>query len=72
MRRVIATLSRAKGRNLLLAGSAKTVALGYVRREAGVPGREVTIGTSKATVVQLPIEEARLSTGVTALEHQRA
>ncbi len=34
----------------------RTVALGYIRREVGVPGREVTIGTVKATVVQLPIE----------------
>ena len=28
----------------------RTVALGYIRREVGVPGREVTIGTLKATV----------------------
>jgi len=35
----------------------KTVALGYIRREAGVPGREVRIGAFPATVVQLPIEE---------------
>ena len=34
----------------------QTVALGYIRREVGVPGREVTIGTVKATVVQLPME----------------
>jgi aminomethyltransferase len=34
----------------------RTVALGYIRREAGVPGREVTIGTIKATVVSLPME----------------
>ncbi|HLZ42523.1 MAG TPA: hypothetical protein VKQ11_16255 [Candidatus Sulfotelmatobacter sp.] len=32
----------------------KTVALGYIRREAGPPGREVMIGAAKATVVQLP------------------
>jgi folate-binding protein YgfZ len=32
----------------------KIVALGYIRREAGTPGREVAIGASKATVVQLP------------------
>src|SRR5207244_673765 len=37
----------------LLAGE-KTVALGYIRREVGVPGREVMIGTAKATVLQLP------------------
>jgi folate-binding protein YgfZ len=34
----------------------RTIALGYIRREAGVPGREVTIAGAKATVVQLPLE----------------
>jgi folate-binding protein YgfZ len=34
----------------------RTVALGYIRREVGVPGRAVTIGTAKATVIQLPLE----------------
>src|ERR1700693_4031424 len=38
----------------------QTVALGYIRREVGVPGREVTIGTVQATVVSLPIESAVL------------
>jgi folate-binding protein YgfZ len=38
----------------------RTVALGYIRRELGVPGREVTIGSVKATVVQLPVESAVL------------
>jgi folate-binding protein YgfZ len=33
----------------------RTVALGYIRREVGVPGREVTIGTAKAAVIQLPV-----------------
>jgi len=58
--------------SLQVAGGAKTIALGYIRREAGVPGREVTIGTSKATVIQLPIEEARLSRDLIPLERQRA
>ncbi len=45
----------------LPAGSVeKTVALGYIRREVGMPGREVTIGTSKATVVQLPVADSVL------------
>jgi folate-binding protein YgfZ len=40
-------------------GPAKqTVALGYIRREVGVPGRQVTIGTSSATVIQLPLESS--------------
>src|SRR3984885_10508984 len=47
--------------SLRLAGGPKTVALGYIRREAGVPGREVTIGPAKATVVQLPVTESVLS-----------
>jgi folate-binding protein YgfZ len=34
----------------------RTVALGYIRREVGVPGRAVTIGTAKATVIQLPLD----------------
>jgi folate-binding protein YgfZ len=38
----------------------QTVALGYIRREVGVPGREVTIGTVRATVVSLPVESAVL------------
>lgn len=33
----------------------KTVALGYLRREMGTPGREVQIGGVGATVVRLPI-----------------
>jgi folate-binding protein YgfZ len=36
--------------------SERTIALGYIRREVAVPGREVTIGSAKATVVQLPLE----------------
>jgi len=40
--------------SLAFSGAEKTVALGYIRREAGVPGREVSIGGMKATVVQMP------------------
>jgi folate-binding protein YgfZ len=36
-------------------GGERTVALGYIRREVGVPGREVTIGTFNAKVIQLPL-----------------
>ena len=39
------------------------MALGYIRREVGVPGREVMIGTARATVVQLPVEDTVLLTG---------
>ncbi len=45
---------------LRTASGNQTVALGYIRREVGVPGREVTIGTVKATVASLPIESAVL------------
>jgi folate-binding protein YgfZ len=38
----------------------KTVALGYIRREVGVPGREVIIGTVEATIVPLPVESVAL------------
>jgi len=34
----------------------RKLALGYIRREVGVPGREVVIGGLKATVTQLPLE----------------
>jgi folate-binding protein YgfZ len=46
--------------SLRLAGHEKTVALGYIRREVGVPGREVMAGAAKATVVQLPVEDSLL------------
>jgi folate-binding protein YgfZ len=36
------------------AGVERTVALGYVRREAGVPGAEVMIGAHRATVTEMP------------------
>src|ERR1700683_551472 len=42
------------------ASGERTVALGYIRREVGLPGRDVTIGTAKATVVQLPLDTAAL------------
>ncbi len=34
----------------------RRIALGYIRREIGVPGREVAIGQTKANVVQLPLD----------------
>jgi folate-binding protein YgfZ len=57
--------------SLQLAGGEKTVALGYIRREVGVPGGEVTIGSAAATVVQLPVEENVLLLE-RSLEHHRA
>lgn len=44
----------------LPASGDQTVALGYIRREVGLPGREVTIGSYKAVVVQLPLDTVAL------------
>src|SRR3984893_11719221 len=57
---------------LKLAGGNKTAALGYIRREVGVPGREVTFGTLKATVVSLPITHSMLSPEENSLEQRPA
>ena len=38
-------------------GGLKTVAVGYVRREIGTPGREVKLGGVTATVVSLPVAD---------------
>jgi folate-binding protein YgfZ len=48
----------------------RTMALGYIRREVGVPGREVTIGAAKATVIQLPLESVALGQAENSLVHQ--
>jgi folate-binding protein YgfZ len=48
----------------------QTLALGYIRREVGLPGREVTIGSVKATVVQLPVEGVALGRAEDSLRHQ--
>jgi folate-binding protein YgfZ len=48
----------------------RTVALGYIRREVGVPGREVTMGTAKATVAQLPLEKVVLETPQNEVLHK--
>jgi folate-binding protein YgfZ len=53
-------------------GRERTVALGYIRREAGTPGREVAIGGSKATIVRLPISDEVLLSENRALKQQTA
>jgi folate-binding protein YgfZ len=55
-----------------VAGGEKTVALGYIRREVGVPGREVLIGGVRATVVQLPVDLETLSAQSAVLQHHPA
>lgn len=39
-----------------LADGEKTIALGYIRREVAVPGREVMVGETKASVIELPVQ----------------
>lgn len=58
--------------SLQLARGNKAVALGYIRREVGVPGREVTISTAKATVVQLPVTDSMLAQEERSLEQHPA
>lgn len=43
---------------LPIEGGERSLGLGYIRREIGVPGREVMIEGTKATVVALPVEIA--------------
>lgn len=56
--------------SLPIAGREKTIALGYIRREAAVPGREVRIGETNATVVELPLREASSHEETTLQEHR--
>jgi folate-binding protein YgfZ len=58
--------------SLHLAGGEKTVALGYIRREVGIPGREVTIASAKATVVQLPVSDGGLVQEARSMEQRPA
>ena len=55
-----------------LANDSKTVALGYIRREIGIPGREVMIGTVKAIVSSLPITVAALPQDESSLAQRPA
>ncbi len=48
----------------------RMVALGYIRREVGVPGREMTIGTAKATVIQLPLDSVAPNRAEDSLLHR--
>jgi folate-binding protein YgfZ len=48
----------------------RAVALGYIRREVGLPGREVIIGNTKATVIQLPLAGVALAQPDEAVLHK--
>jgi len=52
---------------LRMSSGERTVTLGYIRREVGVPGREVMIGTAKASVIQLPLGNVALRQADAAL-----
>jgi folate-binding protein YgfZ len=54
------------------ARGSKTVALGYIRREVGTPGRQVTIGVANATVVQMPLSDGLLARDESAMERHSA
>jgi folate-binding protein YgfZ len=56
----------------LAAAEHGTIALGYIRREIGTPGREVMIGNTKATVVQLPLRKEMLQSNQSSLEQRPA
>jgi folate-binding protein YgfZ len=58
----VAVLSRPSGD--------RTLALGYIRREVGIPGREVMIGTSRATVSQLPLDGVAVEQAEDSLLHE--
>ena len=58
--------------SLRLGGQEKTVALGYIRREVGVPGRAVMVGAANATVAQLPVADSVLLREDSSLEQRPA
>ena len=55
-----------------LANADRTVALGYIRREVGTPGREVKIGEVNATVAALPVTEDSLTHQTSAAQQRPA
>jgi folate-binding protein YgfZ len=49
---------------------ARTIALGYIRRDVGEPGRAVTIGAVSASVVRLPLHGVALRPADDAVLHR--
>lgn len=58
--------------SLRLPRGSKTVALGYIRREAGVPGNSVSAGNAQATVVELPMSDRALGEEESSLAQRPA
>ena len=58
--------------SLRLANHERNIALGYIRREIGTPGREVRIGTAAAKVVALPLTGSTLLDNDTSLAQHPA
>ena len=52
------------------ASGKRTVALGYIRRDVGTPGREVLIGDARAAVIQLPLGSAPWKLADHAVSHK--
>ena len=48
----------------------RQIALGYIRREIGVPGREVAIGEAKASVILMPLDVRELKQVDDAVLHR--
>ncbi len=55
-----------------LGGADRHVALGYIRREAGAPGREVSINGTRAAVIGVPLSEASAAAFDGSLEQRPA
>jgi len=59
----VTSVARLSSMHTEIGSDAKMLALGYIRREAGTPGREVSIAGESATVSQLPFHLALLARG---------
>ncbi len=55
-----------------LPSGSKTVALGYIRREASTPGKEVSIGSNKASIVKMPLTNSFLFENIDSLQQRPA
>ena len=54
--------------SVLLAGTQRYIAIGYIRREAATPGREVLIGGVRGAVIAMPLSDESVMSVERALE----